>query len=36
MVGDEIHVVGFGVLIFEIDGGGKNLIAQGEDGHSGL
>src|SRR5260370_13915023 len=36
MVGDEVHVGSGGVLVFEVDGGGKNLVAQGEDGDTGF
>ena len=36
MVGDEVHVPGAGVLIFEIDGGRKNLVAEGEHGDAGF
>jgi hypothetical protein len=36
VVGDEVHAVGLGVLIFEVDGGRQNLIAQCEHRYSRL
>src|SRR6266852_9944624 len=36
VVGDEVHVARAGVLVFEIDGGRKDLVAQGEHGDAGF
>ena len=36
VVGDEVHTSGVRILIFQIDGGGQNLVLEGEDGDAGF
>ena len=36
MVRNEVHVAGVRILVFEIDGGGQNLISQGKRGDAGF